>query len=609
MALRTDMKRYDPQFPTVDEASKNPSLVYSDHLPIQYSIPVGPNGEVNLKIVSWNVYNHELPSGYEGSNYQGSNPEIFQARHHRLAQAISNQQNSSDVIVLQEVSNELLHELQQLNVNRQWDIKVKRGQSGNLVTLYNKEKLVEFNEGAPKDNPEDLYFQTLNFKVGGHPVSISNAHLGHDDYPLATENTIRSLIEKDKTHQHVVLGDFNSRVAPKDFQKRNIATGVVPSRFREPTNIQGVDWTDGAFCISPRKNIVQVDGIKLDIQTGQPAIHAPTAQDLNPNQQMEMSRFRMHLCLDELYQHQGVFNSEKDSLFRYESELRASTSDRSIMIREASNMLNEKAIGIRFSEYSKNLYSYVSDELKSKNIPLESLSKTNDADGKNYHTVFVPVRYAAELQRAIDNNVMRFTDQIPTLKVAIVGEKNSGKTALLRRHTDGVFSELHTPDLRISIATSNDARLQVLDDNNSKHFMSVHAFIVTVDLTDENALSKAKMQIGQLARARNPDSQLILVGTKSDQDTKITYKMLDDFAKENNLGKPIMTSSKNDRGIEEVFNEASKRVLATRIQNTPEKKKAEKSLFAKVGTLFSSSSKSSTSPEKPAEKEQRPRPK
>ncbi len=96
-------RRVHPCLPTPDEVKSNSSLLYSDHLPLLFEIPV--SDEIKIKAITYNVCEGE-PSGYDTVyDFQVEKENDRCSRIANGLKAFSDKtDNLVDVILLQEVS-------------------------------------------------------------------------------------------------------------------------------------------------------------------------------------------------------------------------------------------------------------------------------------------------------------------------------------------------------------------------------------------------------------------------------------------------------------------------------------------------------------------------
>ena len=109
----TNSHRVHPLFPTYQEIQDHPELLYSDHLPVLFHIPVTDSSD--MRIISWNVLGFNAPSGFHKRMRGWETKEVALARYERITDALQQfvEKQDPDVIVLQEAEPTLIFELLQ----------------------------------------------------------------------------------------------------------------------------------------------------------------------------------------------------------------------------------------------------------------------------------------------------------------------------------------------------------------------------------------------------------------------------------------------------------------------------------------------------------------
>lgn len=347
-------KPFHPLLPTPQQAHEHSDQIYSDHLPILTVLPLYPQNELN--VVSWNVLDENQAYGFKLPNVRDTVETLpdSKTRHDKIIQTLirffdseNNNAVHADVVVLQEASNDLIARLERME---SVPFSMVKSESGKL-TLYNPKQLKLI--GDPVDDLRSGML-TTRFSYDGLTFSITNVHLGHQDLPVETEDQVINVL-KNKNNgdvNHLVLGDFNCRIAPTDRESRSIMTGVCPASFRRDDNGreigQGIDWTDGAYCLSQRGSLVQLPCETIDPMTGA-AFKMPKAQGLldgrNEAQQTELSEFRISMCCADEFKFNPVFSGEQ-TIYQYQDSLRDITGDPQLLVRIGANAINEQAVCI-----------------------------------------------------------------------------------------------------------------------------------------------------------------------------------------------------------------------------------------------------------------------
>lgn len=164
-----------------------------------------------------------------------------------------------------------------------------------------------------------------------------------------------------------------------------------------------------------------------------------------------------------------------------------------------------------------------------------------------------------------------------TFKILLMGDSGVGKTCLLTKYTDEIFSDITTTtigvDFRIKTLTINDSsvKLQIWDTAGLEKFMSIimgyyrgaHGVILAFDLTNLESFFNIQKWIDEIKRAGDEFDKppcMILVGTKSDLNKrKVSVEKISEFCKNTNI-QYIETSSKSGVGVEMIFIELAKKL-------------------------------------------------
>ena len=151
-----------------------------------------------------------------------------------------------------------------------------------------------------------------------------------------------------------------------------------------------------------------------------------------------------------------------------------------------------------------------------------------------------------------------------SIKLAIVGDCEVGKTSLLDRFTENIFNEGQQKTKEEKWYTKNineDVEVQILDTcftfRNVKitKYRKKHGIIVVYDVNKQETFENAKKKWYVEAKRYSPDDMpIILIGNKIDiQDSRVVeYQTAKEFADEVNI-EYFETSTKHDIGVEEAF--------------------------------------------------------
>jgi len=195
-------------------------------------------------------------------------------------------------------------------------------------------------------------------------------------------------------------------------------------------------------------------------------------------------------------------------------------------------------------------------------------------------------------------------DDIPTLlyeslfKILIVGDINTGKTAILDQFSNGHFDHTYISTIGIDfnvkiVALDKDTKvkLQVWDTCGQERFRALtrsyyrnaQAIIIVYDITSRESFEKSKVWIKEVENYVDNSVLVVLVGNKTDlyPNRKIEYFEGHKLAEENGMNF-FEVSAKYDNNIETLFRfigetlYEEKKILKQRNLLALEKKKKKK---------------------------------
>ncbi|XP_011403875.1 PREDICTED: ras-related protein Rab-21-like [Amphimedon queenslandica] len=162
------------------------------------------------------------------------------------------------------------------------------------------------------------------------------------------------------------------------------------------------------------------------------------------------------------------------------------------------------------------------------------------------------------------------------VKVVLLGEGCVGKTSIVLRYVQNQFNDKHIQTLQASFLqknlTINRRRLclNIWDTAGQERYHALgpiyyrdsHAAIVVYDITDEDSFTKAKNWVRELRKMLGDSCVLVIVGNKSDLEKNKVIQEKDAQEYAASVGaKHFYTSAKQNKGIEEMFLDLSKRLL------------------------------------------------
>ena len=193
-------------------------------------------------------------------------------------------------------------------------------------------------------------------------------------------------------------------------------------------------------------------------------------------------------------------------------------------------------------------------------------------------------------------------------KILVMGDSGVGKSSLLMRFVDGIFTEnMQTTigvDFLIKTMKYNDKKIkfQLWDTAGQErfksltkaHFRGAHAIIIAFDLTRLDSFINVQKWINEISiyNETGHDKYIIIVGTKCDMisERRISSENLETFKKSSNI-KYMETSAKMDIGVCDIFIDLCKSLLANNIPIEHNKKISNSILLNAIRTKSSEKNK------------------
>lgn len=161
----------------------------------------------------------------------------------------------------------------------------------------------------------------------------------------------------------------------------------------------------------------------------------------------------------------------------------------------------------------------------------------------------------------------------PVFKILVVGEKNVGKTTLIRRFVDGKFMDvtmatigvdfsLKTVQLSKDPDVENEIILQIWDIAGENRFRAIlpsyvvgtEGVILAFDATADESLQKLKEWIAILNKYSHKTLFFLLISTKNDLENYNNKKAISNFKElYPQIKFYLPTSSKTGLNVEEIF--------------------------------------------------------
>lgn len=153
-------------------------------------------------------------------------------------------------------------------------------------------------------------------------------------------------------------------------------------------------------------------------------------------------------------------------------------------------------------------------------------------------------------------------------KLLLIGNTSSGKSSLLVRFADNMFSQTYLPtigvDFKISTLQLNDKtlKLQIWDTAGQERFKTItsayykgaHGIIVTYDITDKGSFHDVENWLAEVDKHCTENVSKLLVGNKSDLEEQRQVSRDEGKAVAEKLGMNfIETSARDGTNVSEMF--------------------------------------------------------
>jgi Ras-related protein Rab-1A len=152
------------------------------------------------------------------------------------------------------------------------------------------------------------------------------------------------------------------------------------------------------------------------------------------------------------------------------------------------------------------------------------------------------------------------------LKLILIGDSQVGKTKLLIRFTDGVFSPESMTTIGVdfkekpAMVHGTSWRLQIWDTAGQERFKTItesyyrraNGALIVFDLTSLDSFNNVDNWLESLSRAHDSSPPAVLVGNKCDLTHQVSFESAQELAKRHKL-QLFMTSALTGEGISEAF--------------------------------------------------------
>lgn len=165
------------------------------------------------------------------------------------------------------------------------------------------------------------------------------------------------------------------------------------------------------------------------------------------------------------------------------------------------------------------------------------------------------------------------------LKIVLLGEGRVGKTSILLRYIKGEYNDRQVSTLQASyldkkmVIENTKVQLSIWDTAGQERFHALGPIyyrdadgaVLVYDITDEESFQKVRTWVRELRRIVGDEISITIAGNKSDlqRTRKVQEQQALDYAA--SVGAThFNTSAKLNRGLEDVFVDLTKRMLAKR---------------------------------------------
>ncbi|MCD6045583.1 MAG: ras-related protein RABD2a [Gammaproteobacteria bacterium] len=170
------------------------------------------------------------------------------------------------------------------------------------------------------------------------------------------------------------------------------------------------------------------------------------------------------------------------------------------------------------------------------------------------------------------------------LKVLLKGDSGVGKSCLLLRFADDIYTELLISTIGVDFkfktieSNGNRIKLQIWDTEGPERFRAIrnvprgaHAIIVTFDVTDHESFEHVLMHLKEIDVFSGPTGMVTLAATKCDipeAEWAVSKEEIRKFAEHRRLN-VFFTSAKDNLNVEQLFEAVANSVIQHRPQSVP----------------------------------------
>jgi small GTP-binding protein len=155
-----------------------------------------------------------------------------------------------------------------------------------------------------------------------------------------------------------------------------------------------------------------------------------------------------------------------------------------------------------------------------------------------------------------------------TFKLITIGDIGVGKTCIVKRYVDGNHIYDYTSTIGVDFLSKcieidkKEYKLNIWDTTGQERFQSItnsfyrdtHCVLLVFDLNDLQSFTSLKYFMDRIKKCCRETTPVFLIGNKCDLVHNVKLSDINLFITENNIKGYVSTSSKNNTGINDIFN-------------------------------------------------------
>ena len=158
-------------------------------------------------------------------------------------------------------------------------------------------------------------------------------------------------------------------------------------------------------------------------------------------------------------------------------------------------------------------------------------------------------------------------------KILLLGDSNVGKSSLISRYVDGLWSDVFVPTIGVDFKIktleigNKNIKMQIWDTAGQERFRNIissyfrgsHGILLIYDITNKNSFNNLQDWLEVIENNANKNVLKILIGNKNDleEDRQIKTEEGQSFANRNNM-QFIETSAKTNTNVTDAFEALAK---------------------------------------------------